>query len=82
MVNEPQTELELRALRHCVNRGTPTTHGSPPRQNYLGLSQRYDHADDHERKCKMTESSFLSVLYRPYLVAVTFSSPCVLLMIS
>ena len=23
MVNEPQTELELRALRHCVNRGTP-----------------------------------------------------------
>ena len=23
LVNEPQTELELRALRHCVNRGTP-----------------------------------------------------------
>ncbi len=23
MVNEPQTEAELQALRHCVNRGTP-----------------------------------------------------------
>ena len=22
-VNEPQTEAELKAIRHCVNRGTP-----------------------------------------------------------
>ena len=32
-------------------------------------------SSDHERKCKTTENSFLSVLYCPYLVAVTFASP-------
>src|SRR5208282_3293121 len=70
LVNQPQTEAEVEALRCCVNRGRPF--GDPnwvtDTAERLGLNGRFGLVEDRRNNHKACHS----YLYSPDLVAVTF----------
>ena len=70
LVNQPQTEAEVEALRCCVNRGRPF--GDPKwvtdTAERLGLNGRFGLVEDRRDNHKACHS----YLYSPDLVAVTF----------
>ena len=72
LVNQPQTEAEVEALRCCVNRGRPF--GDPnwvtDTAERLGLNGRFGLAEDRRNNHKACHSC----LYSPDLVAVTFTT--------
>jgi len=70
IVNQPQTEAEVAALRCCFNRGRPF--GDPnwvtDTAERLGLNGRFGLVEDQRNNHKACHS----YLYSPDLVAVTF----------
>src|SRR5271157_3290440 len=80
IVNQPQTEAEVAALRCCVNRGRPFAilTGSRTRPSDWGWNRRFGPVEDrrnNHRLATVTGGSLLFfLLYSPNLVALSFSS--------
>jgi putative transposase len=80
LVNQPQTEAEVAALRCCVNRGRPFGHPYwvTDTAKRLGLEWTI-RPRGRPKKQSLACHSYLYYLYSPDLVAVTFSAlakPC------